>query len=701
MSDINEFLQNYNINLTKQQRSAVEAVDGPTLLLAVPGSGKTTTLVARLGYMIYEKNIAPEDILVLTYTVAATKDMSRRFVKVFGNEFEDRLEFRTINGVCAKIILYASKVSGREAFQLEADEKDRARRISFIYQRLMNDYPTEGEIRDISTAFTYIKNMMLTDEEIKKFSASSELDIESLYRKYNESLQNEGKMDYDDQMRYAYNILKSSNDILKHFQKIYKYICVDEAQDTSKIQHAIIALLASRNENLFMVGDEDQSIYGFRAAYPQALLDFEKNHENAKVLVMEENFRSNAKIVDAADSFIQKNLFRHKKSMFAHRESGTEIKLKELPTRPAQYEYLAKKLEKCTDETAVLYKNNDSVIPLVDRLDRMNIPFSIKNAELLFFTNRVVTDVMNIYKFALNPYDAELFMKIYYKMNIYLSKKEAQFVCQNSARNGKSILKTLTCTNFDNAFKKSAVCDFASDMNYVASKGKPLYAINHIVNMTGYKNYLEKNHLGDGKIYILKEVAKFCSDYKELVDRLNELYSLLKYNKHTGKNIILSTIHSSKGLEYKTVYMLDIVDGIIPEKIPDINASKEERNNYEEERRIYYVGITRAKDNLVLLDTGEDSAFIGETVRNFKPDLVSVDLFGKNKSVRKTENSLKDISYTDYCKKLKKGVFIKHSKFGKGVIINVEIPYITIEFASFTKTFGIKFLYEKNLIKFL
>lgn len=690
------FLQRYNLTLTKQQISAVQAIEGPTLLLAVPGSGKTTTLVARLGYMIYEKNIEPENILVLTYTVAATKDMSERFVKVFGDKYKERLEFRTINGVCSKIISYYGRKIGQKPFELESDEKKKNARIASIYQKVENDYPTEGEIRDVSTAFTYIKNMMLTPEQIQKKSNELDFDLEKIYNMYIKSMQQENLMDYDDQMRYAYNILKSSPETLEYFQNQYKYICVDEAQDTSKIQHVIIALLANKYDNLFMVGDEDQSIYGFRAAYPDALLDFEKEHEGARILVMEENFRSNAKIVNAADSFIQKNFFRHKKNMKPHRDEGSDIKLKELPSRAAQYEYLTKKLSNTKTETAVLYKNNDSVIPLVDRLDRAGIPYRIKNAELLFFTNRIVTDILDIIRFSQNPYDTELFMKIYYKMNLYLTKTEAVKICNTSKKN--NIPVTLACqrVTFENAFKYEKLNDFAYDIKSLAEL-KPYTLISRIVEMTGYKDYLERNHIKDSKSYILKEIARNCTDIKEFFERFNYLQDIIRNNDYTNdSNIILSTIHSSKGLEYDTVYMLDVIDGIIPEKKPDLGAGKEERMVYEEERRMYYVGITRAKNNLILFDTGMNSSFIEETVRKFKPSVDPKSLFGKEK-VNKTAPRM---SYTEYCRKINVGMTVVHKVFGKGRVTSIKIPYITIEFQDKEKTLSIKTLYDKNLLSF-
>ena len=396
-----EFETTFPVQLNQQQREAVQSTEGPVLLLAVPGSGKTTVLVTRLGYMIYCKNIRPESILTVTYTVAATKDMSRRFADRFGAEMAERLEFLTINGICARIIQYYGRRIGKTPFELVKDEKTTTGMLIRICQEYGMGYPTESDLKNVRTLITYVKNMMLNEEELQKLEEESDIRIAGIYHEYCRQMREQKLMDYDDQMLYAYNMLRKDPEVLAYFQNRYPYICVDEAQDTSKIQHAIIALLAAGTGNLFMVGDEDQSIYGFRAAYPEALLSFEKNHPGAKVLLMEENFRSNAKIVEAADKFIQKNTLRHEKHMRAAREAGPDIREISLKSRKAQYVYLMKAAQECT-ETAVLYRDNECAIPLIDLLERKNIPYRMRNAELSFFTHRTVLDVQNIIRFAMD-----------------------------------------------------------------------------------------------------------------------------------------------------------------------------------------------------------------------------------------------------------------------------------------------------------
>ena len=306
--DREEFDRKYTGRLNRQQSEAVHAVEGAVLLLAVPGSGKTTVLVTRLGYMLCCCGIPVNKILTMTYTKAATQEMKKRFARLFGEDCPNIPEFRTINGVSSKIIdFYAKSHSNGNAFQLMEDEGLLSKLVSDLYRELSGEFATQGIIKDLCKNITYVKNRMLDKEEIGKLDTGFEK-FPELYRRYNLTLRQQHWMDYDDQMVYAKTILEKHADVLTHFQDMFPYICVDESQDTSKIQHAIIQRLAQKSGNIFMVGDEDQSIYGFRAAYPEALMQFEQTYPNARVLLMEENYRSTPEILRLADDFIRKTM---------------------------------------------------------------------------------------------------------------------------------------------------------------------------------------------------------------------------------------------------------------------------------------------------------------------------------------------------------------------------------------------------------
>ena len=677
--DWNEFVNTFPIQLNQQQQEAVQSTEGAVLLLAVPGSGKTTVLVPRLGYMIYCKNIHPESILTVTYTVAATKDMSKRFADRFGEEMAEKLEFRTINGICAKIIQYYGRKIGKTPFELVKEEKNTTGMLVKICQEHGMGYPTESDLKNVRTMITYIKNMMLNDKEIQKLEEESDIRIRGTYQAYCSQMREKKWMDYDDQMLYAYKMLRMDSRLLEHFQNLYPYICVDEAQDTSKIQHAIIALLAAKSENLFMVGDEDQSIYGFRAAYPEALLDFEKDHPGARVLLMEENFRSNAKIVSAADKFIQKNTLRHEKHMKAAREAGADIRKISLKSRKAQYVYLMKIAQECSTETAVLYRDNECAIPLIDLLERKHIPYRMRNAELSFFTHRTVLDIQNIIRFAMNPKDTELFMQIYYRLKLFFRKEDAL--------NYTNISKEKDIPVWDAILQYGNLEEY--QQNYVRSLRRQMKklldmtgdkAVDQILVYMGYQDYLKKMGMNTNKLEIVKMIGSREDSPEKLLERLKELERIIREKKEEREcRFILSTMHASKGLEYDTVYLLDVVDGILPEKVlTSMNtASKEEIGAYEEERRLFYVGVTRAKNQLNIFATGKPSRFCNE-------------LLEKNISAE---------SYQKLSDELGEGVIVKHRKFGKGVVTEIEGEHIRIRFGDDEKKMDLKVLARLGLLE--
>lgn len=677
--DWNEFVNTFPIQLNQQQQEAVQSTEGAVLLLAVPGSGKTTVLVTRLGYMIYCRNIHPDSILTVTYTVAATKDMSKRFADRFGEEMAEKLEFRTINGICAKIIQYYGRKIGKTPFELVKEEKNTTGMLVKICQEHGMGYPTESDLKNVRTMITYIKNMMLNDKEIQKLEEESDIRIRGIYQAYCSQMREKKWMDYDDQMLYAYKMLRMDSRLLEHFQNLYPYICVDEAQDTSKIQHAIIALLAAKSENLFMVGDEDQSIYGFRAAYPEALLDFEKDHPGARVLLMEENFRSNAKIVSAADKFIQKNTLRHEKHMKAAREAGADIRKISLKSRKAQYVYLMKIAQECSTETAVLYRDNECAIPLIDLLERKHIPYRMRNAELSFFTHRTVLDIQNIIRFAMNPKDTELFMQIYYRLKLFFRKEDALNYTNISKEKDIPVWDAILQYGNLEEYQQNHVRSLRRQMKKLLDMTGDK-AVDQILVYMGYQDYLKKMGMNTNKLEIVKMIGSREDSPEKLLERLKELERIIREKKEEREcRFILSTMHASKGLEYDTVYLLDVVDGILPEKVlTSMNtASKEEIGVYEEERRLFYVGVTRAKNQLNIFATGKPSRFCNE-------------LLEKNISAE---------SYQKLSDELGEGVIVKHRKFGKGVVTEIEGEHIRIRFGDDEKKMDLKVLARLGLLE--
>jgi len=674
------FKKRYKIELNRQQEEAVQAVNGAVLLLAVPGSGKTTVLIDRLGYMIFDCGVDPENILTITYTDAATKDMKQRFIARFGQEYGNQVEFRTINGISHKILMYYGRKIGQKPYEI-IENRVKAALLKNIYKNITGKFSTENDIKNIETGITYVKNMRLSREEIIKWK--TEVDrFPDVYNLYQKELKNRNLIDYDDQMVYALMILEKIPGMLEYFRGKYRYICVDEAQDTSKLQHDLIDLLAGEDGNLFMVGDEDQSIFGFRAAYPEALISFEKRYKNGKVLLMEPNYRSNEEIVTAANMLIRDNKNRHDKNMTAIRPSGGKLNNIAVRSRKAQYSYLIKVARNCDRETAILYRNNESALPLIDVLERENIPYRMKNRDMTFFTHPVVTDISDYIRLCIDPCDDEAFLNIYYKMGAGISKVNAQKAVEMNRRKKPlmELMDELDISSYTRKKCRALATHFRNMRN--ENTGKAIY---RILNFMGYSEYLNDHGMDAGKTEILQLLGDQESDIFNFLPHLENLREVISNRPGDDKcygrgsvakqngiydleeedsnldiknncNLILSTIHSSKGLEYDRVYMIDMMNGILP-SAPDPagrkNADQAEIAMYEEERRLYYVGMTRAKNELDIFTFGDiDTSSFSKKVFGMKET---------DRYIGKKSSGLADRSFPEKRKSTAK----KHSEYKK------------------------------------
>jgi len=603
MNFIEHLKTDHNIILNSQEEIAVLSIDGATLLLAVPGSGKTTVIIARIGNMLYNHSIRPEQILTLTFSIAAARDMTERFVSIFGYKFADRLQFKTIHSFCYTVIKDYERMFGKKAFDIL---EFNAPIIKQIYLELYKEYIGEDILRAIIQSIGYCKNMMKKNEDIEKISLP-DCNFAEIYKAYEDyKLQNK-LMDYDDMLNYAFTILNKYSEILEIYQNKYRYFNVDEAQDTSFVQHEIIRLLVRKSNNIFMVGDEDQSIYGFRAAFPKALLDFRNNYKTANVLLMEQNYRSTKKIVDNANRFIKQNKDRYPKNMHSENDDGCEIKQTRLNELNEQYKYITNQIkdEKHNASIAVLYRNNDSAVPVVDALEHEKIPFYIKENKPTFFTHFVTNDILCFIRLAQNSSDIDAFEKIYYKIYCGITKLMFEFAKQNAAVNIFDILIEMPNLNNKTAEKIKAIKEKFLNLKNM----KPINAIEFIEYQMGYltniKNLSDKGYSKETlmqKLNILKCIASKRDRLDDFSERLHELEKIMLNSGSKSNSVTLTTVHSSKGLEFDKVIMIDVIDGQFPSQ-ESIKLLKEEddRTMFEEEVRLFYVGVTRAKKDLEII----------------------------------------------------------------------------------------------------
>ena len=683
--------------LNPQQRAAVAAVDGPVLLLAVPGSGKTTVLITRLGYMTEVCGIAPESILTMTYTVAATQEMRARFAARFGEAEAARMEFRTINGVAARIIALYSRMYGRTPPDLLQSESETTPLLLQLWQSINHEYAAESTLKELRTAITYIKNMCLTDAELDELETDLE-NLPELYRAYQQALKARHKMDYDDQLCFALQILNGAPAVAAAFRKRYRYFCVDESQDTSRVQHEIIRVLAQQSGNLFMVGDEDQSIYGFRAAYPQALMDFEKTYPGARVLLMEENYRSREPILAAANRFVARNRYRRPKTIAPTQGAGEPIRVVEVRRRADRLAFLFAEAQHCEVETAVLFRNHESALPIIDLCERRGVPYGCKAVEQTFFTNKIVRDVADIFALAARPDDADTFLRCYFKFGVAVTRAQALYAAGQARQYGQGCWTALINEDSIRPRTRAAMAEVAAGLARLPRMAAD-DAVRFLTDQLGYGKYLDKNGMDRAKLAVLEMLGAQEPTPRRLLRRLAELRTIVQEHvTPPGCKFLLSTIHSAKGMEYDRVILLDVLDGILPAKPELCCRTPAETRQYEEDRRLFYVAMTRARQELVLFDcTAERASFAQEVLsglpgRRSRPDAVPAGHRPAPAAARKPLPPVDMAAITAV------GARVRHAVFGPGTVESTESGRVTVRFAAGARTLDARVVADRHLL---
>ena len=613
------FKEKYSIILNPQQERAMLSTEGSVLLLDVPGSGKTTVLVDRLGYMILQKNISPNNILALTYNRKATLEMRTRFEDKFGSNFN--VDFKTINALADQIYSQSCSEAGVVRRRVINDSV-KNNLLRDIYKHYSDrKYPSFDDVNALSTAIDFIKNMELYGNDNDYFQTSIDLNfvdrsipnLTQMYNAYQEELNKAKVMDFDDQIYFALMCMKKHSTILREYREKYRYICVDEAQDTSKLQHQVIKLLAEGN-NLFMVGDEDQCIYGFRGAYPKALLNFRFDYQNPLILKMEINYRSTPEIVSGAQKFISQYTGRYNKTMTAFRSTHEKVKILNVSSRIAQYKDLVSRIMESQNETAVLCRNNDSLLPLIDFFRTNGITYNFRKPNMRFFEIESIRVMLSYLRLWANPNDVELYWKLNNKGILHIDRKLLNYVIKEIRNNGRTLLDILTNCNDDT--QKEELGDLISLDLTIRNRAHEVTAdaIQLILNQSSGNKYDVLNK-GLGQIEILKIIAEAypqITDFLKHVENLNQFYNSDAFDP--SSRVTLSTVHNSKGLEFNTVYIIDVFDGRFPASSKNTYSnSKDLFDSEREERRLFYVALTRAKDNLFLYSLADNrSTYINE-----------------------------------------------------------------------------------------
>lgn len=716
-----ELMEGKGIKYTKQQIEAVFHKDGPALVLAVPGSGKTTTIIGRVGNLILNYNVNPMNILAITFSRASALDMNSRFKSLFGDVIKQEVKFSTIHAFANMIVNSYNKRFNKNLALLKSWQINLM--IEAIYKDIFKEDITEEDLDAYVTGISYIKNKMLSDKEVAQYEIDSELKkIGIILKQYNQLKIEKNYYDYDDMLELCLKILKENKVTLDFLREKYKYVLVDEGQDTSKLQYEIIKLLVAPKNNIYIVADDDQTIYKFRGVSPELLLNINDIFKNTKIYFMEQNFRSTKAIIEVANKVITNNSERYEKTIFTEKNKGCDsVELVYLDNVHQQNEYLINSIRGSSNDIALLYRNNLSAIPVANALYSKGINFCINNFKASFFNHWIVKDIMQIINLINNPADTEALANIYYKIKTYLNKNMIMQL-MNTDIKGIDVFEYLL-----NNFKlKEHEYDRILTLKicFNDARQKSVYqGIRDLLYQIYYLEYIdkkkEKSSMYDEVISAVIEILVDVKEYSEANNRILELKKTMEESsKNNGCKVFLSTLHGSKGLEFTEVYLLNIIDSVIPSMKKDSKFFNEEEA--EDDRRLFYVGITRAKEKLKILVPGQEcSIFVDELLnKKINEEYLSIcfkttktinynmklkaEAERKQKQIENYENNLLNID------DLKEGAKVLHKTAGKfmtpkkGIVIQIDGDKIQIELEGLgKKTYSLEILLRRDTLRIL
>lgn len=585
------------MGFNEAQKRAVSHTDGPMMVLAGPGSGKTTVITHRVKYLIEKAGVSPANILVVTFTKAAAAEMKERFLKLTDGK-GTAVSFGTFHAVFFTILKHAY---GFDAASVLSGETRRE-----VFETLIEKYgldvDDEAEFMEhMESEISLVKSEMI---DVKNYYASvCAADVfRKLYMDYQHILKRRRLVDFDDMMLYTYELFKEREDILKAWQNKYKYILIDEFQDVNRLQYEIIKMLAKPADNLFIVGDDDQSIYHFRGARPEIMLNFPKDYPETKTAALDINYRCSPCIVEAANRLIANNKVRFLKKIKAYGADSSfpSVMVKAFKTPKEENLFLInevmrlQKQEKLAlKEIAVLFRTNNGARNLVSQLLNYNIPFVMKDMLPNIFEHWVMRDILAYHRIAEGGTSRSDYLRIINRPNRYVARRyfDRAEVDFEQVKAGCS----------DKEWIMERLENFEEDL-YMFSKLPPFAAVNYLRKSIGYDDFLYEyamdRHLKPEDftelLDTIQEAARPFETWEEWLEDIAGYAQRLKAQEKAAKvsekdSMILSTMHSAKGLEYKAVFLIDANEGVTPYQRAVLDEE------IEEERRLFYVAVTRAK----------------------------------------------------------------------------------------------------------
>jgi len=678
-------------NLNTMQKEAVITTEGPLLILAGAGSGKTRVLTHRIAYLIKEKKVSPSNIIAITFTNKAAAEMKTRVLDILG--YTGDLWVSTFHSACVRILRRDIDKIGYDRNFVIFDTTDQKSVITDCLKEL-NLSDKQYTQRSILSAISKAKDKMISPEEFINYFGNDyrTKKIQEIYSLYESKLKKNNALDFDDIIIKTIKLFKSNIDILNFYQKKFRYIMVDEYQDTNSPQYQFINLIAGGYGNLCVVGDDDQSIYGWRGADIKNILDFEKDYPNAKIIKLEQNYRSTHIILDAANNVIDNNIKRKRKSLWTENKKGEKIIFCELEDERQEAEFIVqeisefvKKEKRNYDDFAILYRTNAQSRVFEEAFMRKDIPYKIVGA-LRFYDRKEIKDIIAYLRILVNPYDDVSLKRIINVPKRGIGLAAITMLENIAAEKNTSLFFAIKDAEEVSKAKKS-MTEFREFIEKLMNKKDEMEVpeiIDYILEETGYLNELELENTKESEnrienIQEFKNAAYEFNQYAE--DKTLEsflsgitLVSDIDIAGDIKNSVVLMTLHSAKGLEFPIVFMAGMEEGIFPGA-----RSFVDEHELEEERRLCYVGITRAKEKLYMtyaktrnlygkFQYSVSSRFINEIPEELiikynnrkieKKDYKPISEYISRKTINKTSYNL--------------GEKVEHKLWGIGTIVDID-----------------------------
>ena len=681
-----------NMDLTKlndKQREAVMETDGPILVLAGAGSGKTRVLTTKVAYLVLEKDVLPENILAITFTNKAAKEMKERVHKMLGSD-SYRIQISTFHSFGLLLVKENYDKLGFDKNFTILDSDD----VLTIIKRILKDMNLDPKVynpRAIRNKISSAKNELMDSNYYSRFANSEYEEIVlEVFRKYEKKIAKNNSLDFDDLLLLPIKLFKENPDILKKYQERFKYILVDEYQDTNEAQYKMIKMLSAKYKNICVVGDIDQSIYGFRGANFRNILNFEKDYPDAKIVPLEENYRSTGNILNVANDIIKNNKQRKEKNLWTQNEDGPKIRYHRAYDEKDEANFVKNEIQKLIDSgepkssIAVLYRTNAQSRNMEEALLKDSIPYKVVGS-FYFYNRKEIKDLICYLKLLYNPHDDVSLLRIINVPKRRIGPKTIENLSVKAVSNGTSLYEAI------DSGKELQFKNLIEDIKRESENLSLTELVDLILDKSGMRHELETTKTIEAEVRLenLEEFKSITKNFEEnngiiaLDEFLNEISLVADVSEHNDNDdvVTLMTIHSAKGLEFDHVFIIGLEEGLFPH-----NNSLYDDDELEEERRLCYVAVTRAKKTLTLVNAKRRMIY-GNTSVNPPSRFISEidDKYLEKDPEKDTQVFDKDDMFDDNAT-YKVGDKVIHSVYGEGIIVGVG-NILTI---AFSHKYGIK-----------